>query len=65
MAETKRRSHRIWKAVAQLVAATLVIEDAVSATKKVLDQPVDLAFLDINVTIRKSFSVGTEFSCRR
>jgi two-component SAPR family response regulator len=44
--------------VAQLVAATFLIEGSVSATKNIVEQPLDFAFLDINVTDGKTFDVA-------
>jgi two-component SAPR family response regulator len=45
-------------AVAKLVSATFLIAGSVSAAKKILEDPVDLAFLDVNVTDGKTFELA-------
>ena len=44
--------------ITDLVQATVVIEASVAATKKVLHEDIDFAFLDIDVTNGKTFEVA-------
>jgi CheY-like chemotaxis protein len=44
--------------VAELVTAAVVVKPSVAATKKVLNEALDFAFLDVNVTDGKTFEVA-------
>jgi CheY-like chemotaxis protein len=44
--------------ITDLVQATVVIEASVAATKKVLHEDIDFAFLDIDVTNGKTFEIA-------
>jgi CheY-like chemotaxis protein len=44
--------------VSEFVAATVVVEPSVAATKEALRQAVDFAFLDVQVTNGKTFEVA-------
>src|ERR1700730_17180470 len=44
--------------ITDLVQATVVIEASVAGTKKVLNEDIDFAFLDIDVTNGKTFEIA-------
>ncbi len=44
--------------VIEIVTATVMVEASVAATKKVLHEAVDFAFLDINATDGKTFEIA-------
>jgi CheY-like chemotaxis protein len=44
--------------VAKIVTATVVVEPSVAATKQVLHEAVDFAFLDVEVTNGKTFEIA-------
>jgi two-component SAPR family response regulator len=44
--------------VAEIVTATVVVRPSVAATKKVLHEALDFAFLDVNVTNGKTIEVA-------
>jgi|HubBroStandDraft_6_1064221.scaffolds.fasta_scaffold583722_1 CheY-like chemotaxis protein len=44
--------------VAEIVTAAVVVKASVAATKKVLNEALDFAFLDVNVTDGKTFEVA-------
>ena len=44
--------------VLKIVTATVVVEPSVAATKKVLHEALDFAFLDVEVTNGKTFEVA-------
>ena len=44
--------------VTEIVPATVVVEASVAATKKVLHEALDFAFLDVNVTDGKTFEIA-------
>ena len=44
--------------ITELVQATVVVEASVAATKKVLHEDIDFAFLDIDVTNGKTFEIA-------
>jgi two-component SAPR family response regulator len=44
--------------VTETVAAAVVVEGSVAAAKKVLNEALDFAFLDVNVTDGKTFEVA-------
>jgi DNA-binding LytR/AlgR family response regulator len=45
-------------AIAEIAAATVIIKTSVASTVKVLREPFDLVFLDIDVTNGKTFEVA-------
>ena len=44
--------------VTEIVTAAVVVEASVAAAKKVLQQPLDFAFLDVDVTNGKTFEAA-------
>ena len=44
--------------VTEIVPATVVVEASVAATKKVLHEALDFAFLDVDVTNGKTFEIA-------
>ena len=44
--------------IIKIVTATVVIEGSVAATKQVLREPLDFAFLDVDVTNGKTFEIA-------
>jgi CheY-like chemotaxis protein len=44
--------------VTDIVTATVVVEPSIAATKKVLHEALDFAFLDVDVTNGKTFEVA-------
>ena len=44
--------------VSEIVDAAIIVKASIAGTKKVLDQPLDFAFLDVDVTNGKTFEVA-------
>jgi CheY-like chemotaxis protein len=44
--------------IIEIVAATVVVEGSVAETKKVLDEALDFAFLDVDVTNGKTLEIA-------
>jgi CheY-like chemotaxis protein len=44
--------------IIELVTATVVVEESIAATKEVLRQALDFAFLDVEVTNGKTFEIA-------
>lgn len=50
--------------IEDIVAATFVTEASVAATKEVLHQDLDFAFLDVGVTNGKTFEIAQLLECK-
>jgi DNA-binding LytR/AlgR family response regulator len=51
--------------IIEFVTATVVIEGSVAETKKVLDEALDFAFLDVDVTNGKTFEIANILERKR
>jgi DNA-binding LytR/AlgR family response regulator len=51
--------------VTEIVSAIIIIEASVAATKKVLHEAVDFAFLDVDVTNGKTFEIAQSLERKR
>jgi hypothetical protein len=49
---------KVLEMVAEIVTAAIVVEASVAATRKVLHEALDFAFLDVDVTDGKTFEVA-------